>query len=522
LTFYDDNRNEFVEFSYREFLEAVHRAAHFMVNRLELGRGDRIATLSYNHHLTVVVYFAAWTLGICVVPINVAEDDDRIVYILDDAECQFIFAMPDLIERANLVTDRSRWVRDAIAMDKRSAKSAAPVLELEGMPATRPREADEVAPKDSAVIVYTSGTTGKPKGVDLAQCHLIRNAQLTADWFGLNPGVRMMCVLPIHHVNGMIVTLVTPMVAGGSVVLNRNFKSHVFWRRIAQERIEVVSVVPTILKYLLDADDDISKLRIESLRCIICGAGPLLVAVAEAFYARFRKQISHGYGLSETTAYACLMPPDLSDEEYTYWMTHYGYPSIGCPLPGVEMAILDPEGREVGAGESGEIAIRGPIVMDGYFKRDDANAKVFRFGWFLSGDQGFFGVDRNGRPFFFITARIKEVILRGGCYVSPLEIDAVLQQIPGVEVGLAVGFDNEYQGEEVGAYIVPKAGAHLSQDEVLRFCRARIQFPKCPKVVVFGNEVVTTSTGKLKRLSLKHYFADYLCVQFRDAQQSVT
>jgi len=515
LAYYNDDTGLQQSFSYGEFRDMVNRTAHFMTSRLGLQRGDKVATLAYNHYYTVIVYFAAWTLGICVVPLNIEEDDARIQFVLENSETRVLFAMPDLLARAADVGARASCVKHIVAVSGGPDDALDLEASLDGMPATLPERSAEVTLQDSALIVYTSGTTGMPKGVELSQYNMLVDAYAIAEWYRFKEGVRMMCVLPIHHVNGTIVTLVTPLYAGGSVVLNSRFKSDTFWRRLAEGRVECVSVVPTLLKFLSDAHEDVSKYDLGALKYIICGAGPLLIPVAEEFYEKFGKRIHHGYGLSETTAYACFLPTDLTEDEYRYWISNFGYPSIGCPvLPG-EMAIFDIDGNRMKPGESGEIVIRGRIVMNGYFKRDDANEQAFRTGWFHSGDQGFYEVDNKGREFFFITARIKEVILRGGTYVYPLEIDPVIQAVPGVSVGLTVGFDNEYQGEEVGAYVVPQDGARLVEEDVLRFCAERLPFAKRPKVVVFGNEVVMTATGKAKRLSLKPYFKDYFSVQFR-------
>jgi long-chain acyl-CoA synthetase len=324
-----------------------------------------------------------------------------------------------------------------------------------------------------------------------------------------------MCVLPIHHVNGTIVTLVTPIYIGGSVVLNRAFKASTFWQRIADEQVHIVSVVPTILQFLSEADADRRGKKLDQLRHLICGAGTLAIAVARRFETTFGVPVLHGYGLSETTCYSCFLPVVLSQDEHRRWIEDYGYPSIGVPIGVNEMAIHDPDGRPVPDGERGEIVIRGHNVMIGYFQRPDANAETFRHGWFRSGDEGFIRRDAAGRPFFFISGRIKELITRGGVKYSPFEIEEVLLEIPGVKVGLAVAFPNTWYGEEVGAYIVPDGTRSITEGDVLGYCRERMPYPKCPKVVVFGAEVPVTTTGKYQRLRLQELFAGWEETQFK-------
>jgi long-chain acyl-CoA synthetase len=240
------------------------------------------------------------------------------------------------------------------------------------------------------------------------------------------------------------------------------------------------------------------------------------VDLARRFEERFGVPIVHGYGLSETTCYSCFLPADLGEREHARWMRDFGFPSIGVPLDVNEMAIHDPAGRELAPGQRGEIVLRGPNVMKGYHRRPEANAETFAHGWFRSGDEGFLQHDERGRAFFFITGRIKELIIRGGVNLSPFEIDEVLNRIPGVARGLAVGFENDWYGEEVGAYVQRAPGAELGAAEILAACRARLPFAKSPKVVVFGDEVPVTSTGKYQRGRLRPLVAAHKATQFRE------
>ncbi len=338
-----------------------------------------------------------------------------------------------------------------------------------------------------------------------------------------------MNVLPIHHVNGIIVTLITPLYIGGSVVLNRQYQSSTFWARIAQEMVNVVSVVPTLLQFSCEFaehqqaagksiwGEGVSREQLEPFRHVICGAGTLAVALAKRFEDQFGFPVLHGYGLSETTCYSCYLPIDLDWASHQNWMQHYGYPSIGCPINGNEMAIFDSagSGQQLGPGERGEICIRGHNVMKYYYQRPDANRETFKFGWFRSGDEGFYELDDRGRQFFFITGRLKELINRGGVKFSPFDIEEVLLGIPGVKVGLAVAFENDYYGEEVGAYIVLDEGTALTEATVLANCREHMSFEKSPKVVVFGTDIPVTTTGKYQRLKLRDRFSQWKSIQFR-------
>jgi long-chain acyl-CoA synthetase len=184
------------------------------------------------------------------------------------------------------------------------------------------------------------------------------------------------------------------------------------------------------------------------------------------------------------------------------------------------MAVHDAAGSALAEGERGEIVIRGVNVMQGYAKRPEANAESFAHGWFRSGDEGFWRADGAGWPYFFITGRLKELIIRGGVNLSPFEIDEVLNRIPGVARGLAVGFENHWYGEEVGAYVMLEAGSALGEEQILHACRERLPFAKAPKVVVLGSDIPVTATGKYQRGRLRPHFERFRDVQFREGKSS--
>ncbi len=524
------------EFTYAEFNRRVNQVAHFLTNRLGVKRGDRIATIGYNHCDTVLIYFAAWKVGAAMAPQNVTEDDERINYILRNSEAVVLFARPEYLARADQIVrgkvHGGQPVTNIQEIVQVGGEHGGPYLHLGSEAAQMPDSfvpPHPVSREDECLLVYTSGTTGAPKGVVLTHYNLMVDAHGIAEWHTITPNQRLMCVLPIHHVNGIVVTLITPLLVGASVVLNRGYSSSHFWERIARERVQIASVVPTLLQFSLEYADHaaeqgrsiwgegITRDDLAGFRHVVCGAGTLAISLASAFEERFGFPIVHGYGLSETTCYSCGLPVDLSWEEHRRWMRDYGYPSIGVPITPNEMAIFDPmgSGQQLGPGERGEICIRGHNVMKYYYLRPDSNAETFRFGWFRSGDEGFYEVDDQGRPFFFITGRIKELINRGGVKFSPFDIEEVLLELPEVKVGLAVAFENDYYGEEVGAYVVLNQGGHLTEQQVIEHCRRHMPFEKSPKVVLFGTEVPVTTTGKYQRLKLRSLFEPWRHVQFR-------
>jgi long-chain acyl-CoA synthetase len=278
--------------TYAAFNARVHQAAGFLHDDLGVRRGDRVATIAHNHADTVILYFACWLIGAAVAPQNVTEDDQRIAFILRNSEAVVCFVRAEYLERAERIVYSSEAglgapnIRQMVVM---GGSGGGRWLEFEAEVAHRPNTFVSAAERptldDEALLVYTSGTTGAPKGVVLTQMQLLIDAQGIAAWHALTGNQRMMCVLPIHHVNGIVVTLITPLLAGASVVLNRAFSVSHFWERVARERVQIVSVVPTLLQFLLDyAQSQIEKgesiygqgvstADLTHFRHLICGAG---------------------------------------------------------------------------------------------------------------------------------------------------------------------------------------------------------------------------------------------------------
>ncbi|HLX64346.1 MAG TPA: class I adenylate-forming enzyme family protein [Planctomycetota bacterium] len=524
---YVDDSSDGRAYSTAEFYDWVRRLATMLHLHARIGPGDRVATALHNHDRAIALYFAAWQLGASVVPLNVNEDDKRLAHVLAHSAAKTLCVFDEYAPRLRELAREIKTLRTIISMSSEGAPETRPTMLSNEMrfdtilPATfLPKLAAPLAPNPDAeaLVVYTSGTTGVPKGVALSQYNLVADADSIARWHGLHQESRLMCVLPIHHVNGIVVTHLAPLLCGGSTVLNRKFSAKKFFDTCARFRVEVVSVVPTLLQFLLEAAKESGRRDAggTELRYLICGAGPLTVDLAARFEDRFNIPVCHGYGLSETTCYSCFLPPEKNiTPEHKKWMRDFGYPSIGVPLDVNEMAIQNEHGHALNDGEKGEIVARGHNVMLGYHDNLAANEAAFTYGWFRTGDEGFFKTAADGRHYFFITGRYKELIVRGGVKVSPLEVDEALNRIPGVKAAMAVGFENVTYGEEVGAYVVRQENAALSDADVLAACRAAMPAWMCPKVVVFGVSFPVTSTGKYQRNQLKPLFAQYKEAQFR-------
>lgn len=505
LKYYDDSGNT-ISYTYSVFFQRVKILKKILYDN-GISYEDRIATYTHNYPDTVALYFALWSIGATVIPVNVNEEPSQIKYILNNSDAKIIFTVKQYSEK---ITDIAGSVK-TICFENLDFNEHSP---------------EEVFPEESfsgdteGLIVYTSGTTGNPKGVVLTQKNLLIDAKYITEWHKLLSGDVLFCVLPIHHVNGIVVTLLTPMYSGGTVILSRKFHVNSFFNIIEKEKVKVVSVVPTILQYLLHSDETSDKFNLNSFSHIICGAGPLTSELARYFENKFHLRIIHGYGLSETTCYSCFIPVDLPEAEHKKWQNEFGFPSIGIPLKCNEMDIQNENGISMKERERGEIVIRGHNIMKYYFQNDEANEISFKNGWFRSGDEGFFIFDENGDKYFFITGRIKELIIRGGVNISPFEVDEVLSSVRYVKSGITVGFENDWYGEEVGAVVILKNEfINENTDElrtlILGECTSKLPAYKCPKVILFAEDLPVTSTGKYQRNKLKYLFEEYRNIQFR-------
>lgn len=462
--------------------------------------GSVVATLAGNTADGLALAHACWVMGACVLPLNPGDQDSRQAFILRAARAAFIVHSAEHEQTAHRLSAlASVDVHAAELVCSESVPGASPGAGFVGdggldLPALR---------------IYTSGTTGDPKAVSLTARNLLVHTDGLGRALAWTQADRVLTVLPIHHVNGLLISCLLPWHIGASSVLCDRFRSDGFWRDAEAEQVTVCSVVPSLLEFLLAEDGT----KPDQFRQVLCGAGPLLPETVVKFEDRFAVPVRHLYGLSETTAVATLMP-ELDHDDRRRWYASFGFPSIGRPIPHVSVAVLDDEGHELAPGARGQLAVRGATVMSGYAEAPGATSEASADPWFLTGDEGFWEPDGNDR-FFFITGRRKELIIRGGVNIAPVEIDAVLVQHPLVDFGLAIAFENRFYGEEIAAYVV--ANGDVSEDDIRAHCIQRLGFSRSPKVVLFGAEVPYTATGKAKRLELGRRLADELA-PYRDVR----
>jgi len=345
-------------------------------------------------------------------------------------------------------------------------------------------------PDDLASILYTSGTTGKPKGAMLTHRNLLVNATQGAELVPLGAGDRVGMLLPLFHANAQVVTCLIPMMIRCEVVMWERFSASKFWETVEQLQPATISAVPTILAAVLNAPNAPGPEN--SLRYIICGAAPLSVDLLEAFETKFGIRILEGYGLTETSCVSSINP--------FYGARKAG--SIGLPIRGQPMKIIGEDGSQVANGEYGEIVIHGPNVMPGYLYNEAATADSIRDGWLHTGDIGY--VDDDG--YFFIVDRTKDMIIRGGENIYPREIEEVIYEHEGVLEVAVIGLPHEVRGEEVLAVVAPVDGYELDTEQLAAFVAQRLAKYKLPARIELRDELPKTPTGKISKGPLREEF----------------
>jgi long-chain acyl-CoA synthetase len=421
-----------------------------------------------------VVYYGILRAGAVVVPMNPLLKGREVQFYLEDPETKVLFAWHDFAEPA----EKGAAETDAELILVKPGEFEEIVGEAEAVTEVAEREGD-----DTAVILYTSGTTGTPKGAELTHDNLLSNVEtILESLIEIQPDDVVLGALPFFHSFGQTCGLNSCMKAGGMLTLIPRFDPDKALEIIARDKVTIFEGVPTMYVAMLHADsaDDADA---SCLRLCVSGGSAMPGEVLRAFEDKFGCKILEGYGLSETSPVASFNHPDRERK----------VGSIGTPIAGVEMRVVDEDGNEVSQGEVGEIVIKGPNVMKGYWRKDDATAETIKDGWFHSGDMA--KVDEDG--YFFIVDRKKELIIRGGYNVYPREVEEALYQHPAVQEVAVVGVPDDKMGEEVGAAVVLKQGEDVSTDELRDFVKGEVASYKYPRKVWIVDELPKGPTGKI-------------------------
>jgi acyl-CoA synthetase (AMP-forming)/AMP-acid ligase II len=466
--------------SYAELERQARLLARFLA-AMGLGKGDKVGLFLHNAYQTAALFLGSMIGGYVCAPFNLLAQRSQLVYVLAHSDCKILFTAREYEARVAEALPTSGGP-EVIIIDP-----DAPELFLEDrlprfrLPALRA--------SDPALLMYTSGTTGTPKGALLSHANLLASARSVSAWHGLGPGDRVLSALPLYHINGQCIATLSTLLSGGAIVLPRRFSVHEWWHWVDRYQVTWINMVPTIIAYLLNAAAPGSGGRFPSVRFGRSASAPLPPEQHQAFERIFGIPVIEAMGMTECASTVFANPQDPARRKY-------GSPGVPC---GVEAKVVDAEGRELGAGAAGEILLRGPNVMHGYYKEPELTRQaIVRGGWLRTGDLGF----RDADGFYFITGRLKELIIKGGENIAPREIDEALLKHPAVLEAAAVGVPDTDYGQEILACVVLKAGKPCSEAELRAFCLTELGRYKTPRFIRFVDELPKGPSGKVQRLKL--------------------
>jgi long-chain acyl-CoA synthetase len=479
--------------TYAELDGLVRRLAAGLAG-LGVRRGEHVALLLPNVPQFTVTYYAALLLGCPIVPLNVQLTKDEIAYHLADSDAVALVVWESFLAGAaaarQAVPTCKRLVVAKPDLEDIAAPPGAESLNalLAGMAAVE--ESAATMPDDTAVVLYTSGTTGRPKGAELSHFNMHGNAEcLATKLMRYGEDTVALAVLPLFHSFGQTVIQNATILTSGTLVFLPRFDAQAAFELMHAHRVTLFAGVPTMYFALLN-HADAARYDLSSLRFCVTGGAPMPVDVLRNFDRQYNVAILEGYGLSETSPAASFNRLDRPRKPG----------SIGLPLPGVEFKLVDDAGATIDdALVPGEIWIRGPNVMKGYYKKPEATAESIVNGWFKTGDIA----HRDEDGYYFIVDRKKDMIIRGGYNVYPREIEEVLYGHPAVLEAAVIGVPHERLGEEVKAVVVAKAGKTIDVEELTGYCKERLAAYKYPRIVEVRESLPKTATGKILKRELR-------------------
>jgi long-chain acyl-CoA synthetase len=468
-----------VELSYGELDDRSARLAALLDER-GVQQGDRVGVMLPNVPEFPIAYYGVLRAGGVVVPMNVLLKRREIAFYLEDSGAKLLLAWHGFAEeaRAGAADAGAETIEVEPVSFAQTLSGAEPKPGLAG-----------TAEDDTAVILYTSGTTGKPKGAELTHQNLFRNADVSSRTTSeISRGDVVLGALPLFHSFGQTVSMNASLMVGACLTLIPRFDPGEALATMQRDGVTHFYGVPTMYGALLHHPER-ESFDASALRICITGGASMPVEVLRGFEDAFGAKVMEGYGLSETSPVACSNHPDKERKAG----------SIGTPIEGVEMRVVDEDDEPLPQGEVGEIVIRGHNIMKGYWGRPDATAEAMRGGWFHSGDMA--RTDEDG--YFYIVDRKKDLIIRGGYNVYPREVEEVLYEHPKIREAAVVGVPHDEWGEEIGAAVVLHDGEELSPEEVSAYVKERIAAYKYPRIVWFIDDLPKGPTGKILKREIE-------------------
>lgn len=451
-----------------------------------LNKGDKVALMLHNSYQASRLLLGVMYAGFVVAPLNLLAQPSQLAYVFDHSDTRIVFTSSEFAARLDAMLTGIKRRIEVIVIDPDAEN-------VFGSPAVRQRSLPDISEDDDALLMYTSGTTGLPKGCLLSHKNVCAGGEFTSRAHELTAADRVMCSLPLYHINGQIVTAVAPLTHGGSVVMPHRFSVTDFWELVSRHRCTWINVVPTIISYLLNGPDPFApekKLDFSQVKFCRSASAPLPPELLRAFEARFGISVIETYGMTETCAPCFTNPYDPARRKIG---------SPGTAFGNAARIIDTASGTTQPPGVPGEIMVRGDNVMKGYYKDPVNTAQTLEpDGWMHTGDLGY--LDEDG--FLYVTGRIKELIIKGGENIAPREIDEALLKHPAVLEAAAVGIPDQHYGQEIMACVVLKPGERCSLDELYAFARQELGNYKTPRLIKLVDTLPQGPSGKVQRLKL--------------------
>ncbi len=472
--------------SYGALSDQVERLAATLQS-LGIGRGDRVATALPNGIEVITTFFAVTAAAATAAPLNPAYTTDEFRFYLEDIEAKALIVPPGGGEQARAAAPVGAMILEA------AASTGGQVQLTVVRSANFPRKQTEPTPDDVALFLHTSGTTSRPKGVPLSHANLLTSADNVAATYALTPGDVSLCVMPLFHVHGLVASTFATLRSGGTIIVPPRFSAGAFWPIVKTHRATWYTAVPTIHQVLLARaeEDQAPTSGTSSLRFIRSCSSSLAPATMAELEARFGCPVLEAYGMTEASHQMSSNPLPPGERRAG---------SVGKGT-GVQVAIMDDEGKLLPADTQGEVVIQGKNVTRGYHNNPEANAAAFTNGWFRTGDQGI--LDATG--YLTLVGRLKELINRSGEKISPREIDELLLTHTAVAEAVCFGVPDTKYGEEVAAAVVLRSEA--TEADLIAHCKKRLAAFKVPKKIYVVTQIPRTATGKIQRRAVAAAFA---------------
>jgi long-chain acyl-CoA synthetase len=468
-------------------MDRVARRLGNALKKLGVEKGDRVMLQIPNCPEVLQAFQAIWRIGGIAVPINYQFNADDISYVYEDSGADTVISSPEYLEKVRAAQARVPAVRNVILVSPSPYEGTLHFQKLVDE-SSEDLGIEQTADDDVAALIYTSGTTGRPKGVMLTHYGIYYTAKMGQETNDLPQDLISLAVLPLCHVFGLTLMVGAFLRLKGKVVILRQFNLEKVFSAIDKYKVQSMPGVPTMYVYML-LFPDAKKYDISSVRIWVSGSAPLSLETWKQFKEKFGGEIAEGWGLTEggsnntSSAHVPKKPG-----------------SIGVPQKGMEMKVFDARGNEVPQGEEGELVLRGPMVMKGYWKQPEATAEVIRDGWLYTGDVGY--VDKDG--YFFITDRKKDIIIKGGENISPRKIEEALMAHSKVGEAAVIGIKDKVYGEDIKGFVVLKPDQTATPEEILDYCKANLSKFLVPKEIAILTAFPKTVVGKILKKELRN------------------